>query len=188
MLIIGVSGTNGSGKDTVAKVLSEKYGFYVASATDMLGAELTKRGLSHERENKRMVSAEWRREHGLGVIVDKAVEAAKAAGFNKLVVGSLRNPGEVDRVHELGGEVVWTDADPRVRYERIQKNNRGRVEDAKTFDQFLAEEEAEMSHSGDSATLSLSGVKAGSDRHIENDGDDIAVFAKDIEKLLADLL
>lgn len=188
MIIIGVAGTNGSGKDTIAKVLSEKYGFYVASATDMLGAELTKRGLPHERENKRTVSAEWRREHGLGVIVDKAVEEAKAAGFDKLVVGSLRNPGEADRVHELDGEVIWVDSDSKVRYDRIQKNNRGRIEDSKTYEQFLAEEEAEMSHSGDSATLNLSGVKAKSDRFIDNDSDSIEGFAEQIEKAFADLL
>lgn len=188
MLIIGVAGTNGSGKDTIAKVLSEKYGFYEASATDMLGAELDKRGLPHERENKRTVSAEWRREHGLGVIVDKAVEQAKAAGFDKLVVGSLRNPGEADRVHELDGVMIWVDADPQIRYERIQKNDRGRVEDSKTFEQFLAEEEAEMSHSGDSATLNLSGVRAKSDRFINNNGNSIEEFSKQIEKDLADLL
>jgi dephospho-CoA kinase len=188
MLIIGVAGTNGSGKDTIAKVLSEKHGFYAASATDMLGEELTKRGLPHERENKRTVSAEWRREYGLGVIIDKAVETAKAAGYDKLVVGSLRNPGEVDRVHEFKGEVIWVDADPKIRYERIRKNDRGRVEDSKTYEQFLAEEEAEMSHSGDSATLSLAGVKAGSDRFIENNGKNIKDFAFEIEKALADLL
>jgi dephospho-CoA kinase len=188
MLIIGVAGTNGSGKDTIAKVLSEKHDFYAASATDMLGAELTRRGLPHERENKRTVSAEWRREHGLGVIVDKAVEEAKTAGYTKLVVGSLRNPGEVDKVHELGGEVIWVDSDPRVRYDRIQKNNRGRVEDAKTYEQFLAEEEVEMSQSGDSATLSLSGVKAKSDRFIDNDSNSIEDFAEQIEKALVDLL
>ena len=106
MKIIGVSGTNGSGKDTVAQMLADRHGFYFASATQMLGDELTRRGLPHERENKRAVSAEWRREHGLGAIVDKGIEEAKAAGFDRLVVGSLRNPGEVDRVRELGGTMT----------------------------------------------------------------------------------
>lgn len=188
MIIIGVAGTNGSGKDTVARILAKRHGFYAASATDMLGAELTRRGLPHERENKRSVSAEWRRQHGLGVIVDKAVAEAKAAGFDKLVVGSLRNSGEADRVHELGGEVIWIDADPRTRYERIQKNNRGRVEDAKTYEQFVQEQQAEMEHSGDSATLNLAGVKAKSDRFIDNSGENVEDFIPEIEKLLADLL
>lgn len=188
MKIIGIAGTNGSGKDTIANMLVEKHGYYFASATDMLGNELTKRGLAHERENKRNVSAEWRREHGLGVIVDKGIAEAKAAGFDKVVVSSLRNSGEADRVHELGGEVIWADADPRVRYERIQRNDRGRVEDHKTYEQFLEEQEAEMQHSGDSATLNIAGVKAKADRFIQNNSQDVEDFKAQAEEQLADLV
>lgn len=188
MKLIGIAGSNGSGKDTVAHMLAEKYGFYFASATDMLGDELTRRGLPHERENKRNVSAEWRREHGLGVIVDKGIAAAQAAGYDKVVVGSLRNSGESDRVHELGGEVVWIDSDPKIRYERITKNTRGRVEDNKTFEQFLAEEQAEMQHSGDAATLNVAGVKAAADRFIYNDSASIDEFKLAAEAVLKDLL
>ncbi len=188
MNIIGVSGTNGSGKDTIARMLADRHNFYAASATDMLGTELIRRGLPTERENKRNLSAEWRRQHGLGVIVDRAVAEAKAAGFDKLVVGSLRNSGEVDRLHELGGSMIWIDSDPKVRYKRISGANRGRVEDMKTFEQFLAEEQAEMEHSGDVATLNLSGVKAGADRFIDNDSNNIEEFMNSTEKTLEDLL
>jgi dephospho-CoA kinase len=185
MKIIGISGTNGSGKDTVAKLLVEKYGFVWGDATTMLGDELTKRGLPHERANKSELSAEWRRESGMGAIVDKAVELFKnTPGAKGVVVGSLRHPGEVDRVHELGGEVVWIDADPKVRYDRIQKNTRNRVEDQKTFEEFLAEEQSEMAHSGDSATLNMGAVKESADIFINNDGGVIPVFEADIEAAL----
>lgn len=187
MKIIGISGTNGSGKDTVAKLLVEKYGFVWGDATTMLGDELTKRGLPHERAHKSSLSAEWRRESGMGVIVDKAVELFhKTPGAKGVVVGSLRHPGEVDRVHELGGEVIWIDADPKIRYERIQKNAvaRKRVEDQKTFEEFVAEEQAEMAHSGDSATLNMGAVKERADIVINNDGGVIPIFEKQIETAL----
>jgi dephospho-CoA kinase len=186
MKIIGISGTNGSGKDTVSLMLKERYGYFVASATEMLAAELEKRGLPTEREHKRAVGDEWRRQYGHAAIVEKAIEQAKAAGYDKLVVGSLRNPGEADRVHELGGTIVWVDADPKLRYQRITSNNRGRVEDNKTFEQFLAEEEIEMNHSGDSATPNMLAVKERADITLENDDSDIKTFKDQVEKVLAE--
>lgn len=176
MKIIGLAGTNGSGKDTVAHLLKEKYGYLFADATTMLGDELTRRGLTHERVNKAALSAEWRREHGMGVIVDKAVEMFKSGKYEGVIVGSLRHPGEADRVHELGGKVLWVDASQQIRFDRITNANRGRIEDNKTFEQFKAEEDVEMSQSGDSATLNMSAVKERADIFLENDGNDIEAF------------
>lgn len=171
MKLIGIGGTNGSGKDTVARILAEEHGFLAVSVSDLLRAECERRGLSVERENLRMISAEWRREGGLGVLVDKAAEEFERQGgvHAGLAVGSLRNPGEVDRVHELGGTVVWVDADPRVRYERIMAADRGRAgEDNVTYEEFIAQEEAEMSQSGDAATLNMGAVRAGADVELLN--------------------
>lgn len=185
MKIIGLAGTNGSGKDTVGHLLADKYGYLFADATTMLGDELTKRGLAHERANKASLSAQWRREHGMGVIVDKAVEAYKKGAYKGLIVGSLRHPGEADRVHELGGKVLWVDADQRVRYDRITSNSRGRIEDNKTYNQFVAEEAREMSHSGDAATLNMGAVKERADIFLLNNGNDIEEFKKYTEEKLS---
>jgi dephospho-CoA kinase len=176
MKLIGIAGTNGSGKDTVGHILAEKHNWLFISVTDMLRDECRERGLEIARENLRAISAEWRREGGLGVLVDKAIAAYDQRGgegsFSGLVIASLRNPGEADRVHELGGTVVWVDANPQLRYDRIQSANRGRGgEDSKTFEEFLAEQEAEMHHSGDVATLNLAGVKALADTEIFNESD-----------------
>jgi dephospho-CoA kinase len=188
MKLVGVAGTNGSGKDTVGHILAEKHGWLFVSVTDMLRDECRARGLEVARENLRMISAEWRREGGLGVLIDKAIAVYDGRrgenAYKGLVVASLRNPGEADRIHELGGTVVWVDADPRLRYERIQSSNRGRgSEDSKTFEEFLAEQEAEMHSSGDEATLNLAGVKALADTEIFNESD-----LTTLESAVADLL
>ena len=187
--IIGLAGTNGSGKDTVGQILADEHGYLFISVTELLRAEALRRNLPVERENLRMISAEWRRQSGLGVLVDKAVaEYEKAvASYKGLVMASLRNPGEADRVHELGGTVVWVDADPRVRYDRIQANAavRGREgEDNKTFEQFLADEAAEMNQSGDEATLNMSAVKSRCDLTLINDANNIDSFSVLIKKKL----
>lgn len=170
MKIVGLAGTNGSGKDTVAQVLAEDYGYFVVSATEMLEIELKRRGLAFERENKRKVGNEWRASYGLSAIVDKAIEQAKANGADKLVIGSLRHPAEAEKVKKLDGIVVWVDADPHVRYDRIQKNNRGRVEDDKTFEEFLQEEQDEMHGAGSAAEISGAEVKKLADVFIQNNG------------------
>lgn len=190
MKIVGMSGTNGSGKDTVSKMLAEKYGYLFADASAMLVSELNQRGLPIDRANKAKLSAEWRREFGMGAIVDKAVEMfnKSSKAYAGLVVGSLRHPGEVDSVHQLGGKVVWVDADPRVRYDRIQKNLHERqtthAEEGKSFEEFLAEQQREMTPVGDSATLNMSAVKEKADIFLENNGNDVKAFRNEAEKAL----
>jgi dephospho-CoA kinase len=195
MKLIGLSGTNGSGKDTVGHMLVEKHDYLFVSGSEMLRDEARARGEEPTREVLRTISAEWRRESGhLGVLIDKALELyeqVKDKYPGGLVIASLRNPGEADRVHELGGTVIWIDAKPRVRYERIQANKatRGRIEeDDRTFEQFVAEEQAEMTTSGDSATLNMSAVKELSDITVMNNGDNIETFKNQAEHVLKDLI
>lgn len=173
--IIGIAGTNGSGKDTVGLMLAEEFSYMFISVTDMLREECRTRGLPVERENLRMISAEWRTQYGLGALVDKSWELFEADvdNFDGLAIASLRNPGEVDRVHEIGGIVVWVDADQKLRFERIQAADRGRgSEDSKTFQQFQQEEEAEMHPpaGSDDTVLNMSAVKERCDVEIYNQG------------------
>lgn len=191
MKIIGLSGTNGSGKDALGYMLAERHKFLFISGSDILRGEARARGQEPAREVLRAISAEWRRESGsLGVIIDKAVELYKQVADQYpggLVIASLRNPGEADRVHELNGVVVWLDADARVRYDRIQAHaaERNRAEeDNKTFEQFLSEEADEMTTTGDSATLNMSAVKDRADIFVNNNGDDIEAFKDEAELAL----
>lgn len=180
--IIGLGGTNGAGKDTVANLLAAEYGYLFVNVSDLFATELARRNWPPDREHKGKLSAEWRREYGMGVVVDKALKAYReTSGYNGLVVGSLRHPGEVDRVHELGGMVLWIDADPEIRYQRIQNGNRGRgAEDDKTFEEFLAEEQREMTPSGDGATLNMAAVKERADEVVFNNGGDISVLSHNV--------
>lgn len=185
MKIIGISGTNGSGKDTVGEYLQKEKGFLFVPATEMLRAEAQKRGLPLEREVLRNISAEWRRESGLGVLVDKAIEQA-GDSYPGLAIASLRNPGEADRVKELKGTVVWVDADPEIRYERV--TGRGRSsEDRKSFEEFLQEERDEASHSGDEATLNTSAVKDRADIFLTNNFDSVTEFEAYLATELEDI-
>jgi dephospho-CoA kinase len=185
MKIIGIGGTNGSGKDTLANMLADDYGWLFVSVSDILREELKKRKLPIERHNLRNLSAEWRRSQGSGYLIDKAAEIYRPqeSKYKGLVVASLRNFGEADRVHELGGKVVWLDGPPKLRYERIYSRRRS-TEDQKTFEQFLAEEQAEKEHTTDEATLNWQGVKDRADIFITNNDNDIQKFKQTVKEEL----
>lgn len=185
MKIFGISGTNGSGKDTVGQMLAERKNYLFVSGSDMLRKEAKRRNLLIERETLRTIGDKWRREHGLGAIIDKAKELFESLGgkYEGLAIASIRNPGEADRIHELGGKIIWVDAEPKIRYQRIYSRQRT-DEDKKSFEQFLAEQEAEMSHYGDNATLNMSGVKDKADIFLTNNGNDIQSFKNEAETKL----
>ena len=175
--VIGLAGTNGAGKDSVGEVLAEHNNYLFISVTDLLRDELERRGLPPAREHMRELSAQWRRELGLGVLVDKAIsEYDKVRDqYAGIAIASIRNPGEADEIHALGGSMVWVDADPHVRYDRVTsalRHERRAVDDQKTFEQFLADEETEMHRAAgaDAATLDMSSVKARCDITIDTTG------------------
>ena len=188
MTLLGISGTNGAGKDTIGEMLAERYGWLFVSVSQLLRDELKRQGLPQDRHQTHSLSAKWRREHGTEVLIDKAVEKYEIAGGNKqyggLAIASLRNPGEADEVHRLGGKVIWVDADIKIRYARATSRKSNRVEDNQSFEEFVADEQHQMTHSGDKATLNMSGVKAKSDIFIDNSGGDVEAFIKEVAQKL----
>lgn len=172
--IIGISGTNGAGKDALGEILAELLGYKFTSVSDILREELTRHGVPHEREHLRALSTKWANEHGHGVLSIKTLETYEAEeereGYKGLVVGSVRRPAEAKVLQDEGGVVIWVDADQTLRYERIKSSNRGRHEDTVSFEQWLADEIAEMTppDNDDGASLNMAGVRDMADIHVEN--------------------
>lgn len=170
-------------------MLAERHGYLFVSVSDLLREEARKRGQPVTREVLREISAEWRREFGLGVLVDRAVTKWKSFGdaYAGVVACPMRNTGEAQHAKDLGGLLIWVDADPKVRYDRITSGDRGRAgEDNKTYEEFLQEEQDEMHRpaDGDAATLNFGAVKDLADITIENNGNDIEAFKDAAEKAL----
>jgi dephospho-CoA kinase len=185
--IIGIGGTNGSGKDSLGQMLAERRGWLFVPATDILRNELKKRAQPIERVNLRNLGNEWRKQFGAGILIDKSVELFNEADYKGLAIASIRSVGEAERVHELGGKLIWVDADPKIRYERINSRNRS-TEDTKSFEKFNEEENIEMFGGEDKEKLNMAGVKAKADIFLENNGNDIEKFKDEAEKALRKLL
>lgn len=122
----------------------------------------------------------------MGILIDKAVDEYRTLNkrYAGLAVSSLRNPGEADELHRLGGRLIWIDADLKVRYQRIESRLRG-PEDHKSYEQFLQEEQIEMHHHGnDDTALNMSAVKAKADIFITNDSNDLEEFKQTARQAL----
>ncbi len=174
--IVGISGSNGAGKDELGRLLAERCGYHFHSVSDLLRAELTRQGKPHTRENMATLSKKWRNESGDdGIMFTKAIkeylEEKDQKGYKGLALVNMRHPGEVKTIHSYGGIAVWVDADQRVRYDRIQAANRGRHEDNISFEAFQADEAREMHPPADApqGALHMAAVKELADIHIEND-------------------
>ncbi len=166
--IIGIAGTNASGKDTLGELRSELTGSQMVSLSNILREELDRRGITHERKNLGALGDEWRTEFGFGVLAQKTIASYIEAGNKKgISLTSIRHPEEARVIKEHGGIIIWIDADRRVRYDRINGRSADRIEDRVTFEEFCAQEDAEM-QPNQTNTMDMSAVKALADIFVDN--------------------
>jgi len=138
-LIIGLTGTFSSGKDTVADYLVKK-GFFHLSLSDIVREECQKIGRYNSRDDLIKTANELRQKHGSGILAKMALERTR--GKEKIVISSIRNPGEVEELKRAGiFFLLAIDAPIELRYERAKK--RGKIDDWVTFEKFKAQEEFE---------------------------------------------
>lgn len=141
-MIIGITGTDGGGKGEVTNYLVEQKGFTHCSARALWVDEIKKRGLDVDRANMRTVANSLRAEHGNDYLIREYVRRAKEQGLKDIVIESLRAYAEVTALKELGGVLFAVDADPHVRFARVQA--RASESDKVTYEEFIAQEELEM--------------------------------------------
>jgi len=137
MKIIGLTGTNGSGKGAAAEYfISKGYAFY--SLSDVIREELNKKGLEPTRNNLIRKGNELRSLWGADFLARQVMEKVEG----KAVIDSIRNPEEVRFLKSNKNFILLAiDADVELRYGRVQK--RGRDESAATLQEFVKKEDEE---------------------------------------------
>ncbi|MCF7844510.1 MAG: AAA family ATPase [Kiritimatiellales bacterium] len=122
---IGLTGTMGSGKGEIAKLL-EKRGFKYISLSDMVRAEATLRGLEHSRENLQNIGNELRTKCGAGALGTKVREEIEKEPEHNWVIDGIRNPGESQELEKLNGyKMVGVSSDTETILKRIMERQRG---------------------------------------------------------------
>lgn len=160
--IIGLTGTNGSGKSEVAAYFKAR-GYTYLSLSDILREELRLQGLDITRDNLIRAGNDLRETQGPDILARRTM--AKVAG--PTVIDSIRNSHEVDFFRKQKDFFfIAVDAPLELRHQRVTA--RGRDESASTLEEFRKKEEEEMA--GGRTGQQLSACMAMADLLIINDG------------------
>jgi dephospho-CoA kinase len=163
-VIIGLTGTNGAGKGTVAEYL-KKIGFSYHSLSDAIRDELKSQNLEASRENLIGAGNNLRESFGPSILALRI--SRKLIDGNNYVVDSIRNPHEINALRErVNFHLLAIDAPIELRYQRCLA--RGRNESAATLEEFRIIEDREKS--GDETAQQIHRCMEMADLKIINSG------------------
>jgi dephospho-CoA kinase len=138
--LIGLTGTNGSGKGEAAEFFKKK-GYDYVSLSDIIREELKKDKLDITRDNLIKKGNYLRETFGPDILAKRAVDKIK----NSAVIDSIRNPSEVEYLKRKKNFILLAvDAPVEIRYQRVKK--RGRDESAESLEQFINKENQEKTN------------------------------------------
>ena len=166
-MILGITGTDGGGKGTVVDYLEKVKGFAHYSASSFIGKEVERQGLPISRNQLRLTGNELRALHGDDVLVAMALKEIEIHKNDNVIIESIRATAEAHTLKKHGGILLAVDADPHLRYERVQMRRSDK--DQVTFEEFLAHEELER-NDPDPHGMQKAAVLKMSDFIIKNDG------------------
>ena len=139
-MIIGLTGTNGSGKTLTADHLRAK-GFDFHSLSDEIRKELERLGRPATRENLIDMGNRLRGEFGPAVLAERVKERLRPD--HHYVIDSIRNPSEVESLRRSGDfHLLHLDAPPDVRYGRVRQRGGDRL--PKSREEFIEQEQREL--------------------------------------------
>ncbi|MEK6900659.1 MAG: AAA family ATPase [Nanoarchaeota archaeon] len=178
-MIIGITGTIRSGKDTVANYLVSK-GFTHYSLSDYIRKVVREQGLDQtDRSILQRAANELRAKNGPGYLAEKALE-----GFlpkTNYAISSIRNPSEIQILRRNSGfTLISIDAPLEDRYKRALLAGDKKYQ---TFEEFVASEQYEKSSDPNGQQLHTCMDMA--DYHISNPGSE---SIPDLERKIDELL
>ena len=183
-MIIGISGSFSSGKDTLAKHLNEAYGFMGVNTGDIVREIAQVERGSIERPVLHEVADELRRKYGGGVLVERALDRYHNSirNYPGCSIVGLRSLGEAKAIKEQGGTLVFVDAPIEIRHQRMIERARD-GEATLTLEEFRQREEAELSTGSTDADFNLLEIEKIADVKLVNDKEPEA-FLKQADSVL----
>lgn len=179
-MIIGITGTFASGKDTVAEYL-EGRGFEHFSLSDELRKIAKEQNIEPTRDNLRELGNSIRDKFGPDYLPRKVLSKAKS---DKVLISSIRQPAEIAFLRKQKNFVLLgIDAPIEMRFERLRKRNR--PGDPKSLEELKEKEAKEMQNDSANAQK-LHECMSSVDYIILNNGDFNKLY-KEVDRVLSEL-
>lgn len=182
MLVVGVTGRIGAGKDTISEYLEEGYGFEEMVMGDIAREFAKEEGLEPTRKNLHKIAKKQIGKHGPDFFSKKIVESIKDSDSDKFVVNGVRRPQELPPLEGSFGDgfsLVLVSADPEIRFRRLKR--RGRPGDPDTWEEFKEQDRREVEK------FRMDDVFEKADIFIENNGTFGDLYS-DLDGLVSELL
>lgn len=151
-MIVGIVGKIAAGKTTVAKFFEEK-GFCRVSCSEPLIDLLTYKVSSYSwipelperreptRENLLEFGRYLKEKYRGDILVKLAID--KKRNCKNIVIDGVRSREEIEAIKRWGGKMIYVEATPKTRFKRLMKRKASKDRDIKTFEDFMAIDEAE---------------------------------------------
>ncbi|GAB6135883.1 AAA family ATPase [Thermococcus prieurii] len=151
-MIIGVVGKIAAGKTTIAKFFEEK-GFCRVSCSEPLIDLLTHNvsdyswipelpGKAEPTREKLIEFGKYLKDkYGGDVLIRLAVD--KKRNCKNIVIDGVRSREEIEAIKRLGGKVIYVEAKPETRFERLMRRKAEKDREIKTFEDFKEMDDAE---------------------------------------------
>lgn len=138
-LIVGLVGTIGAGKTTVAKKLEED-GFVNLRLSCVLEKEMLTAGLPFSRINYQTTADRLREAKGADYLSQVLIDSIeKQQDSTKFVIDGFRNPSEIEPFRKRGHFLlIGIDAPAKVRYQRLVDKHNSRS--PQNWEEFIREE------------------------------------------------
>ena len=148
MIVVGITGPWGAGKDTSANYLAETMDIPHVSGSEIVKEMLRATGLAVTKETVRAFSIFLRSQYGPSIVIDKAIARSKQQG---VIVSGFRSPAEARVIKSHGGIIIYIEAGSTVRYRRNKQ--RSRVGDPTVMQQFTKLDKMESGGAEDDESL-----------------------------------
>jgi dephospho-CoA kinase len=182
MIVVGLIGKIGSGKDTVADYLVKNYGFKMVGFGDVTRDIAKRKKVIPNRRNLLKIQRDYVEKYGEDYFPKKIIQMIKKKGFKKVVANGVRRPVDATTFKRSFGKdflLVLVKSDSKRRFERMRK--RARVGDPRGYREFDRQEKDEMRTFGIDRTFRMADVVITNNKTMKD-------LQKKVDKFISGLL